>query len=85
MLKKIPVCIMILSSAILTATEFLGPEKFWRPRENMVFYLEDTAGGGFDLRIGLRDMNVYCEGARDAFVFVIEYRGKVRKQIQFVP
>ncbi len=77
MLKKISVCIMILSSAILTATEFLGPEKFWRPRENMVFYLEDTAGGGFDLRIDLRDMNVYCEGARDAFVFVIGPDGRI--------
>ena len=72
---------VILSlSSVLPAAEFLGPEKYWRPRENMVFYLFDESGGGFDLRIDLRDMNIYSEGMRDAFVFVIGPDGRILTQ-----
>ena len=75
------IAVVILSlSSVLPAAEFLGPEKYWRPRENMVFYLFDESGGGFDLRIDLRDMNIYSEGMRDAFVFVIGPDGRILTQ-----
>lgn len=77
MRKRCAALLALTLSATLHAVEFFGPDKYWRPRENMVFYLEDTAGGGFDLRIDLRDMNVYCEGARAAFVFVIGPDGRI--------
>lgn len=77
MLKLIAACSLAAASAVLAAAEFLGPDRFWRPRENMMFYLNDETGGGFDLKIDLRDMNVYCEGARDAYVFVIAPDGRI--------
>ena len=77
MLKQIVACSLAAASAVLAAAEFLGPDRFWRPRENMMFFLNDETGGGFDLKIDFRDMNVYCEGARDAYVFVIAPDGRI--------
>jgi hypothetical protein len=63
---------------------FLGNDRFWRPRQSMVFYLVDDLGGGFDLNLRIRDMNVYQEGKRPAFVFVTAPSGAIVAR-KFIP
>lgn len=55
----------------------LGPKNFFRPRDNMSVYLYDQQGGGFDLRIAVRDLNLNLEGERAAFFFLIDPDGKI--------
>ncbi|MBN1671753.1 MAG: hypothetical protein JXR37_12000 [Kiritimatiellae bacterium] len=52
------------------STAYLGPDRFWRLRDTLVFHLHDAMGTGFGLQIDLRDMNVYCQGPREAVVAV---------------
>lgn len=51
-------------------TAWLGPDVLWRPREWLVFHLQDDAGGGFALDLTVRDMNLYMQGARPVHVHV---------------
>ena len=55
----------------------LGPQKFFRPRDNMIFYFYDQQGGGFDLRVAVRDLNLNLEGKRPAFFFLVDPDGKI--------
>lgn len=66
------------------AGSFLGKDKLWRPRQSLVFYLLDNDGGGFKAELDIRDMNVYQEGERPAFVFVVAPSGEVVQQL-FIP
>lgn len=59
------------------AGDMLGPKKFFRPRDNMTFYFYDQQGGGFDLRVAVRDINVNMEGERPAFFFLVDPDGKI--------
>ena len=55
----------------------LGPQKFFRPRDNMTFYFYDQKGGGFDLRVTVRDLNLNLEGERPAYFFLVDPDGKI--------
>lgn len=70
---------LLFATGFLSASDsgILGPDKFWRPRENMTFYLYDRTGGGFSLAVDVRDMNVYLEGPRPAFLFLVDPDGKI--------
>jgi hypothetical protein len=59
-----------------TADKFTGPDVLWRPRQQMIFYLDNARGGAFDINFSIRDMNVYQQGARPAYVFVTGPKGK---------
>ena len=50
---------------------YLGPDVLWRPREWLVFHLQDEAGGGFHLDFTVRDMNVYHQGPRPVMVWIV--------------
>jgi hypothetical protein len=83
-MKKIMVLLLVAAAVGAGAAEFLGADKFYRPRETVIFYLNDRSGGGFDLKIDCRDMNTYLEGARPAYAFLLDQTGKVvdRKMIE---
>ena len=69
---------LLLSLALCaSAATFTGADKFWRPRQNLIFFLLDEKGGGFELALYKRDMNVYLEGKRDAYAFVIAPNGRI--------
>lgn len=63
---------------------FTGADKFWRTRQAMAFYFNDRKGTGFKVDLLVRDMNVYHDGKRPAFVFVVAPDGKVVNQL-FIP
>ena len=46
----------------------------------MVFYLDNTSGDGFVMDFCIRDMNVYLQGPRPAYIFVTGPDGKVLTQ-----
>ncbi len=75
MLKYI--VMLSLICAFVHAATFTGPDKFWRPRQNLVFFLVDEQGGGFDVNLDMRDMNTYMEGKRDAYVFIMAPDGRI--------
>lgn len=58
----------------------LGPKKFFRPRDNMTFYFFDEQGGGFDLKVAVRDANINMEGPRPAFFFLVDPEGNIVDQ-----
>ncbi len=62
---------------VKTADNFTGPDALWRPRQQMIFYLDNSEGGAFDLNFSIRDMNTYQQGPRPAYVFVIGPESKV--------
>jgi hypothetical protein len=73
---------MFLAEASGAATgSFLGKDKLWRPRQSLVFYLIDNEGSGFKAELDIRDMNIYQEGERPAFVFVVAPSGEVVQQL----
>ncbi len=77
-MKRACIAALLAVAGILAAdSEILGPGKYWRPRENMTFYLYDRMGGSFTLSVDVRDMNVYLEGARPAFLFLVDPNGKI--------
>jgi len=57
-------------------TVWLGPDVLWRPRDHLVFHLHDELGTGFQLTLGVRDLNTYCEGPRPVVVTVVGPSGK---------
>ena len=61
---------------VKTADKFTGPDVLWRPRQQMIFYLDNSKGGAFDVNFSIRDMNVYQQGPRPAYVFVTGPKGK---------
>ena len=69
---------------VTAGNSFTGPDKFWRPRQSMVFYFHNQTGKGFKLDLTLRDMNVYQEGPRPAFAWAIGPDGKILTT-QFIP
>ncbi len=75
MLKYI--AMMFAVCAVACAATFTGPDKFWRPRTNLIFFLVDKQGGGFDINLDMRDMNTYMDGVRDAYVFVLAPDGRI--------
>ncbi len=68
---------MVWSAALARAAPtpardpWLSPDVLWRPREQMIFLLQDEQGDGFALHFTLRDMNTYIQGPRDIFFAVI--------------
>ena len=58
-------------------SSMLGPQKFFRPRDNMTFYFYDQQGGGFDIRVAVRDLNLNLEGERPAYFFLVDPDGKI--------
>ena len=56
---------------VAPGTAWLGPDVLWRPREWLVFHLQDEEGGGFRLDLTARDMNTYQQGERPLLVWVI--------------
>lgn len=69
--------LLLTVCACVYAASFLGEGKYWRPRQNITFYLVDEQGGGFDIDIELRDLNTYLEGVRDAYVFVLGPKSQI--------
>ena len=55
----------------------LGPQNFFRPRDNMTFYFYDQQGGGFDIQVAVRDLNLNLEGERPAYFFLVDPDGKI--------
>ncbi len=55
---------------------WLGEDVLWRAREGMVFHMQDDAGGGFDVSVAVRDMNVYEQGKRPAMVWMVGPEGE---------
>lgn len=49
----------------------LGPDRIWRLRDTVIFYLDDRQGDGFKLDVAVRDLNTYCEGRRPVSVTVV--------------
>ncbi len=72
---------LLLMAAIGLNAGFLGEDKYWRPRESMTFYLNDPQGGGFELKITVRDMNVYHQGERPVNAWVIAPDGKITTRL----
>ncbi|MBT3374669.1 MAG: hypothetical protein HN742_16215 [Lentisphaerae bacterium] len=52
------------------SSSYLGEYVLWRPRESVVFHLQDPEGTGFALRLTLRDMNIYQQGDRPVMFWV---------------
>ncbi|MBQ9771733.1 MAG: hypothetical protein IJW23_07905, partial [Lentisphaeria bacterium] len=57
--------------------DMLGPKKFFRPRDNMSFFFYDQQGGGFELKVAVRDLNLNLEGERPAYFFLIDPDGNI--------
>ncbi len=52
-------------------TEYLGPDVLWRPREWLVFHMQDEVGTGFGLSLTVRDMNTYLQGPRPVMLWIV--------------
>lgn len=55
----------------LFADTYLDSETLWRPREWLIFHLQDAQGDGFALDLTVRDMNTYLQGPRPVMVWVV--------------
>jgi len=53
------------------AETVLGRDVLWRPREWLIFHMQDQKGTGFRLNITVRDMNVYMQGPRPVLVWIV--------------
>lgn len=58
-------------------TAWLGADVLWRPREWLIFHMQDDAGGGFQLHLTVRDMNTYMQGARPVHIAVVGPRDEI--------
>lgn len=57
-------------------TDWLGDDVLWRSREGLVFHMQDPAGGGFDVSVAVRDMNIYEQGRRPALIWMVGPQGQ---------
>ncbi|MBD3292110.1 MAG: hypothetical protein GF393_04240, partial [Armatimonadia bacterium] len=74
------ILMMVGSAAVSVAqaqgTAWLGEDVLWRAREGIVFHMQDAEGGGFDVGVAVRDMNVYEQGERPALVWMVGPEGE---------
>lgn len=54
----------------------LGPDAWFRPRDSVIYYLDNPKGETFTLALSLGDMNIYLQGKREAILWVIGPDGK---------
>ncbi len=59
------------------SARFLGPDRFWRCRDTLLWHLQDETGTGFRLAIDVRDMNTYLQGPRAVSMTVVGPRGEI--------
>ena len=70
-------CCSTLCESAKYEGDMLGPKKFFRPRDNMSFFFYDQQGGGFELKVAVRDLNLNLEGERPAYFFLIDPDGNI--------
>ena len=79
LLHLLPIVLILLTSPSAQAqagTDYMGPDVLWRPREWLIFHLQDEQGDGFGLDLTVRDMNTYLQGPRPVMIWVVGPRDK---------
>jgi len=73
-------CIGLLPVSIArgetNAFAILGSQAWFRPRDSVVYYLDNPKGEAINLILSLGDLNLYLQGKRGAIVWVIGPDGK---------
>ena len=63
--------LFLITPLLADANTYLDPDALWRPREWLIFHLQDAQGDGFALDLTVRDMNTYLQGPRPVMVWVV--------------